>query len=211
MTIRLKALVLSASAVLAFLAIGTAAAQGANFKTEGEVYPVDIGVNQVGELVMKVQVEAGKNSEIKCKKSFFDGAAAAKEETLWVHPEYEECTAFNLPATVTTTGCDYRVKTNETFDVVCAGANTINVKTATCEFRIASQNGLNKVGLKNEVVLGSKVVIFSVAIGGISYTNVTDGIGCPLPDKLAHNNGTYSGEALAAAFNGGVQVNYTID
>lgn len=188
-----------------------AAAQAAVFKTEGEIYPADITVYQKTELTMTVAVEAGKNPEVKCGSAIFDGVATENDEVLWVHPEYAECSAFGLPATITPTGCDYQFRVNETLDVVCTAGNSIKVKTATCEFRIGAQKGLKNVTLTNETIGARKVVMLGLGISEFAYTNTVDGFACPLPDKLGHKDGTYVGEVSAQAEVGGAELNFTVE
>jgi hypothetical protein len=216
MTRKLKTLGLAFVAVLAMSAIAASASQASSFMTEGEKYPVTISASQEGEHVFTVLTEAGKNSEVKCKKATFSGSASAKSSEVTVHPTYEECTAFTLPATVTTTNCDYVIHSGAgsvdnfagTVDVKCS-SGSIKVKTATCEVSVGGQTGLGNLGLVNNTAGGT--VNINPAVTGIAYTNVTDGIGCPLPDKASHTDGTYNGKTLASAKFEGSAIKATIE
>jgi hypothetical protein len=205
------------AALVTMFALSASASQASSFMTEGEKYPVTVSGNQVGENIFTVKTEAGKNSEVKCKKATFSGTVSKKSSEVTVHPTYEECTAFTLPATVTTTGCDFVLHSStgsiDTFaavvDVSCGGSAAITIKTATCHVSVGVQNGLAAASLTNNTAAGTISVVATIT--NIGYINITDGIGCPLPDKLSHTDGTYNGTILVSAKFEGSAIKATIE
>jgi hypothetical protein len=83
----------------------------------------------------------------KCKKALFssDEIPGTTFNTLTLHPEYSECTAFGLAATVSTEGCNYVLSTSSatagSMAIECANGKEVltTVKAAGCTVKIGAQ------------------------------------------------------------------------
>jgi hypothetical protein len=219
MNSKFKALGLTLIAVLAMSALVASAAQAAAGTLTSEGKKVIATAEQTGEhefTLTDQEVSPGVFASTKCKKATFTGTEATSEGAteVKVHPVYTECTAFGLPATVTTTGCDYTLKTGEpvtggwhvTTDVVCPSAS-IKITTATCEVTVGAQTGLTTSSVTNSGGSGTAMdLTLHTAITGIKYTVAKDGIGCPLTSTGSFSKGDYKGTTTVKAHESGTGV-----
>lgn len=198
-------------AVVVLGAFGTAAAQGSVFYTKENKYPVSITGTQLGEQIMKLDVEVGKNPEVKCTTLSSTGTLAAASSTLTVQPTYGGCTAFGEAATVNATGCSYVIHSKEiltpdeysaTTDLTCGAGGFINILTAACEVHFTPQNGMMWFKLTDSTAAGN--VFFGALNNTFSYTVKKDGGGCALTGLETRVDGTFnaSGVKLSAKFGG---------
>jgi hypothetical protein len=212
---KFKALGLALVAVFAMSAIVASAAQAAAGTLTSEGKTVIVTAEQVGEhefVLTDHETEPGKFANIKCKKAVFTGTAGVTDgaTSVTAHPVYSECTAFGQPATITTTGCDYLLKTGTptaggwhvTTDVVCAAGSVIKIVTGTCEVTVAGQTGLATSEATNSGGAGTAMdLLLHTKITGITYTVTKGNIGCPLKHsvpKLWHK-GDYNGTTTVKA------------
>jgi hypothetical protein len=171
---------------------------------------------QVGEHVFTLtdHPAAVGSQTVKCKKAAFTGTAsvATGATSVQIHPVYTECTAFDSPATITTTGCDYVFKTGTptadglgwhvTTDIGCSGANVIKIVTGVCEVTIGSQSGLTTSHVTNSGPASPETamdLLLHMDIGGIKYTVVKDAIGCTLSGTGSFSKGDYKGTSTLKA------------
>lgn len=198
-------------AALALGAFGASAAQGSVFFTKENKYPVSITGTQLGEQIMKLDVEVGKNPEVKCTTLAETGTLAGASSTLTVQPTYGGCTAFGEAATVNTTGCNYVIHSKEkqaaeeylaTTDVACGAGQFINILTAACEVHITPQNGMMWFNLTDSTAAGN--VLFSALNNAFSYTVKKDGAQCALTGLETRVDGTFNASSvkLSAKFGG---------
>jgi hypothetical protein len=220
MNSRFNALGVALFAVLAMSAMFASAAQAAGTLT---TFPSGrkaiMTAEQTGEhefILTDQEVSPGVFATVKCKKATFTGTAAAAEGAteVKVHPVYTECTGFGLPATVTTAGCDRVWKMGEpvaggwhvTTDIVCSPGSLFVFKTATCEVTVGSQTGLTTSSVTNSGSSSPETamdLVLHTSIGGIRYTVVEDGIGCPLKSKGSFSQGDYKGTTTVKAHESG--------
>lgn len=198
-------------AALVLGALGASAAQGSVFYTKENKYPVSVTGTQLAEQVMKLDVEVGKNSEVKCTTLSETGTLAATSSTLTLQPTYGGCTAFGEAATINATGCNYVIHSKEfqatdeylaSTDLSCGGGGFINLLTAACEVHITPQNGMTWFKLTDSTAVGH--VLFSALNNAFSYTVVKDGAQCALTAPETRIDGTFnaSGVRLSAKFGG---------
>jgi GDSL-like Lipase/Acylhydrolase family len=100
-----------------------------------------------------------KGGEVACETSHFEGTLAEASSTLSLVPTYESCVAMgSIPATVTTTGCEYQLHATEEvasgvfdhdIDVVCESGKAITVTVSTCVIEIGPQSGLTAITTTN--------------------------------------------------------------
>jgi hypothetical protein len=211
MTHRLNKAGVALLAALAFGVFAASAAQASVFYTKETKYPVSITGTSLGEQVLKVHVETGKNSEIKCTGFSMTGTLPATSSTLTLHPIYTGCTAFGAAAAVNTEGCNYVLHSKEwrsldeyfaTTDVACGAGQFINVATATCELHITPQNGLTFFALTDSTAAGN--VLYAPLINAFAYSVIKDGLGCPLTGVENRVDGSFKagGAKLSAKFGG---------
>jgi hypothetical protein len=228
---KFKALGLALVAVFAMSAIVASAAQATAGTLTAEGKTVIATAEQVGEheFVLKDhETEPGKFANTKCKKATFVGTAGVTDGATSVraHPEYKECTAFGQPATITTTGCDYLLKTGTpnhilhtepekttaatgwhvTTDVVCQTPgppivnHVIKIVTGTCEVTVGGQTGLTTSLATNSGGAGAAMdLLLHTEVTGIKYTVVKDAIGCPLKGTGSFSKGDYNGTTTVKA------------
>jgi hypothetical protein len=211
---KFKALGLALVAVFAMSAIVASAAQATAGTLTSEGKTVIATAEQVGEhefVLTDHETEPGKFANTKCKKATFVGTAGVKEgaTSVTAHPAYSECTAFGQPATITTTGCDYLLKTGTptatsgwhvVTDLVCGAGSVIKIVTGTCEVTVSGQTGLATSEATNSGGAGTAMdLLLHTKITGIKYTVVKDAIGCPLKGTGAFTKGDYNGTTTVKA------------
>jgi hypothetical protein len=220
---KFKALGLALVAVFAMSAIVATAAQAAAGTLTSEGKTVIATAEQSGEhefVLTDHETEPGKFANTKCKKAAFTGTAGVTDgaTSVTAHPVYTECTAFGQPATITTTGCDYVLKTGTptaggwhvTTDVVCTGPDEkaepptpkhlIRIVTGTCEVTVDSQAGLNTSEATNSGGAGTAMdLLLHTNITGIVYNVTKDAIGCPLKGTGVKSKGDYTGTTTVKA------------
>jgi len=199
---KFKALGLALVAVFAMSAVvaSAASATSGTLTTTGNVTAT---AEQVGEHVFTLTSHpvSGGFATTKCKKAHFKGVGtvATGATSVTVTPEYKECTAFGLPATITHEECNYVLKTGTpvnatewhvTTDVVCPAGKAIKIVAQTCEVTVGSQTGLATSTVANGA--GGHLTL-NTNISKIKYTVVKDGIGCPLAKTGAFEDGHYVG------------------
>jgi len=171
---------------------------------------------QVGEnaLLFTDHLVGGNPAAAKCKSATLTGTSPVKqvEAELPVHPVYKECTAFGLPATITTTGCDYLFHIgaattggwHATKDIACSAGATIRIVAQTCEVTVGQQSGLATSEVTNSGGSGTAMdLLLHMSITGMNYTVVKDGIGCPLSGTGTFSKGDHTGTATIEAHDSG--------
>jgi len=205
MTRTLKSLGLAVVAVLAMSAVVASAAQAqattAKFTSMGKYPATFTGANGAGQETFKT--EAGT---VECASSFH-GVTGEATQTVEVSPTYTGCVAFGfLNATVSMEGCKYTFKLTTTLinphryqahvNVHCPAGKTIKIVSATCEVSIGAQTGLTTVDLQNSA--DTKSILVTPTVGGISYTVVKDGFGCPFAGTGAKTGATYTSHSATS-------------
>ncbi len=152
---------------------------------------------------------SGKAATAECQSlsSAASEPVANLEETILIHPEYKECTAFGLKATIATTGCNYLFHINSpagsgrhvTTDVSCSAGSSVKVIAGLCEVTIGSQVGLTTSEAVNSGTEEAMDLLLHTNINGIHYTVVKDGIGCPLSGTGSFSKGDYTGTTTLQA------------
>jgi hypothetical protein len=211
---KFKALGLALVAVFAMSAIVASAAQATAGTLTSEGKTVIATAEQVGEHEFTLtdhETEPGKFANTKCKKAVFTGTAGVTDgaTSVTAHPVYTECTAFGQPATITTTGCDYVLKTGTptatggwhvVTDLVCTGTDTIIIHTGTCEVHVGPQTGLATSEATNSGTGGTGMdLLLHTNITKIKYTVGKDNIGCPLKGTGSFEKGDYTGTTTVKA------------
>jgi hypothetical protein len=217
----LKALGLALVAVFAMSALAASAAQA----TAGTLttFPAGLTViatsEQVGEhqfVLTDHEILPGAFATIKCESvTFTSTAGIATGATAWtVAPSYPRCLAFGLgqPATITTTGCDYVLKTGTpttdglgwhvATDIACTGGAVIQIVVATCEVQIGAQSGLITSQVTNSGAASPETardLLLHTKITGLKYTVTKDAIGCPLKGTGSFSKGDYNGTTTVKA------------
>jgi hypothetical protein len=200
--------VFAMSAIVATMAQATAG----TLTTEGKT--VTATAEQVGEHEFTLtdhEIEPAKFFSFKCKKAIFTGTAGVTDgaTSMTVHPVYSECTIFGGPVTITTTGCDYLLKTgtptatggwHATTDIVCAAGSVIKIVSGTCEIQVGAQTGLATSEVTNSG--GEKTamdLLIHTKITGLVYNVTKDPIGCFLKGTGVKSKGDYTGTTTVKA------------
>jgi hypothetical protein len=205
---KLKVIGLALVAIFAFTALASAA-------SAAEFESASTNTTIKGEQSTK-NVFTVNSRTVECNKATFTGfQAATKAATLEVHPEYSECTGFGLPATVTTTGCNYKFNSptgstpnfTGSVNIVSASGETcsnITVAVAGCTVKIGPQGPLSGISYNangSTVTVTSNVTTIAANVEGSVLICGTNGA----------RTGTYTGTVLTKGFNsGGTQVNIGI-
>jgi hypothetical protein len=218
-----KALGLALIALAAMTALSASAAQAGTLTVEpGPTVTLTGEQTEKHKFELTDHLIEGKPAATECGKAHFKHVGAGVgngAETVTVHPEYTECKAFGLNATVNTTGCDYLLHLGAvtgtgwhvTTDVVCAAGSLIKITTATCEVTVGAQTGLATSQVTNGTTVSPMDLILHTKITGIKYTVVKDGIGCPLSGTGSFSKGDYNGTTTIKCFNHvEVQVSCTV-
>jgi hypothetical protein len=210
-----KALGLALVAILAMSVVVASAAQAekteAKITSQTNVYPLQLSATStVGNEIFNT---AG--GKVECKGSYSASVGAASANVT-ATPTYTECKAFGfVAATVTMNGCAYKfnlttiVKADEYLahvDLVCPAGKSVVITAGTCEVVVHAQTGLTHAGITNmtpkepakehgDITIDATVGAAVGGAGGITYTLVKDGFGCPFapvttPVVLPH---TYTG------------------
>jgi hypothetical protein len=196
MTRSLKTLGLAVLAITAMSAVMASAANAAAFTGAGGKNAM-ITVDQTVTNEFLVETGIVKCAAFKIPpKTVVNGST-----TVQVHPEYGNCKAFGVAATVNTTGCDYLIHLEaggaSKTDVVCTGANQITVDAnpaLNCVVTVGSQNGLTGVSYAN----GASDVVQTVDVTNqIVYKEV--GPNCKT-NGVTSANGTYKGTNTITGF-----------
>lgn len=152
---------------------------------------------------------------IECEEA--SGMATAPATTTEEESEevgFEACNFGGLFATVNTNGCQFKFHAGTktaagsegTVDVVCPGTAKIEIVAAGCTVTVGSQNGKSNIIYTNVQTPGKpKEVTTHAVVNNISYEH--HGISCGTGSA---NTGVYEGTTTTRAFQGGVQVDYTI-
>jgi hypothetical protein len=209
---KLKALGLALVAVFATSAIVASAASAAQGTLT--TFPAGKTVIATGEQVGEHEfsltdhlIDGRPTILTTCRKATFTGTAglATGATSVIVHPAYTECTGpFGGAATITTTGCDYKLAVGEstaggwhvTTDVVCTAGSVIKIVTGTCEVTVGAQTGLTTSEVTNSGSVSPETsmdLLLHTKLTGIKYTVVKDNIGCPLSGTGAFSKGDYNG------------------
>jgi hypothetical protein len=216
MTCNLKALGLALVAMLAMSAVVASAASAQatptqKFTAMDGTYPEAFhGTNVAGQETFTT--EAGT---LECA-STFSGSIAEPTQAITVTPVYAGCKWFGfLNATIAIEGCNYKFKLTTTLtsphryqahvDVVCPAGKSIKITAGTCVVTIGEQLNLTTVDLENRA--DTKAVLVRPTVGGINYTVVTDGFGCPYAGTGAKTGATYTlHSATSVSSTGGVHI-----
>ena len=143
-------------------------------------------------------------SNVTCKSMTISGTAAAGGSSLtqkW-HPTYSECTAFGLPATVTTAGCNFEgnAETTQMKITECTGGETeakAMVITASnifgkCVVEIPNQIGIAGVEYENMGGWPNRTLTIKLNSTNLrDYVRTSTGA-CPLTVGT-HTNASWTG------------------
>jgi hypothetical protein len=196
----LKVMGLALVAVLALTAVAASAASAAEFHSEAS--STFIHGEQSVENVFTVN-----SRTVTCKEATFTGTqTGTATTTLTIHPTYGNCTAFGLPAKVSTAGCNYQFNQptgsgpfSGTVNIVCETGSKIeiNVNEGTCNITVAAQGPLSSLTYTNEGSGSSRAVSVGANVSGISST-VSGGIlAC---GTNGTRSATYTGTVLTKGF-----------
>jgi hypothetical protein len=212
MTRNLKVLGLALVAMLAMSAVVASAASAqattAKFTAMDNLYPKTFhGTNVAGQETFTT--EAGT---VECASTFSGSLAGASQEVT-VNAVYSGCKAFGfLNATVAMEGCSYKFKITTTLtspthhyqahvDVVCPAGKAIKITAGTCVVTIGAQTGLTTVDLENHA--STTAILVRPTVGGVNYTVVTDGFGCPFTGTGAKGGATYTSHSATTVTGSG--------
>jgi hypothetical protein len=151
-------------------------------------------------------------SSVTCNTATFTGTTEALTSTTQkVHPEYSGCTAFGLPATITTTGCQYNFHTNTnpgTVDLISCnngGYAGMVIETnsflGSCIVDIPNQIGINGQTFATAGVSPNRDINETSNATNIESKVTTSTGACPLVVG-EHTNGTYTGATTMKAATG---------
>lgn len=142
---------------------------------------------------------------VECSSAHYTGSVTDGSSTLTLSTEQTGCKAFGfLSATVTSTGCDHVLHLTETVehdwykahvDISCESGKSIKIVAGTCEVAIDSQSGITTVDI-TDMTPGTNPsdITLKWTAGGINYTVLKDGIGCPFSGTGSKTGGQYTGE-----------------
>jgi hypothetical protein len=218
----LKVLGLALVAVFAMSAMVAASAQAvaAKFKADSTTASAKFKIEQDGNTATGTQVFVTEFGEVDCQTLTGSGTAANEAAEVTVQnvaytghqflPESTACEAFGLEATINFNGCDYVFhagtsiaagESTGTADVVCPAGKSIDINAAgLCTVTVPAQTGLTHI-IFHTVNPGGGAVSYVTATATVS--NITysgEGLLC----SGHFGNGTYSGNAIATAFNDNV-------
>lgn len=200
------------------------AAKAGLLMTEGSQYPAALHSTAVGgELPARMTFTDGSGLLLGCSTATMNGTLGWARSTPGLHPEFSGCRALNSVsgATITTTGCDFRLhiggKVGETgrYDgtvgIECETGKAITVVSHTCEIQIDSQSARGTIEMSN--VAGSPGDI-SVTwnVTGLVYTVVKDGFFCEMSGVGVKEDGDFtSTSTLTAKATGGEAIGLTVE
>jgi len=210
---RLKGLGL---AMLAVLAMGSVAAQGAQGATPGlltaEAYPATLSGTQLNTHIFTL---TGLGTAFECEVTKLSGSLASPgSSTVTVTPTYEKCKWFGQSLTYDVEGCDFLIHIGETSgsnysgttDIVCPVGKVIKLTSGIvgnrCEIQIGPQTGLGKVEGINKAG-PPKDVELKLSLTGITYKVTKDEGVCAL-SKVGETfkDGDYSGNVTLTGSSG---------
>jgi len=211
-------LAVAAMAIAAFVGTTSASATTSGSFTSTEGAGKALVTEKITQHVFTV---TGAKTE--CKKVTFTGSTEGAETTSQsVTPDYKECTAFGLPATVTNTNCKIKLTATTDKEGGHAEAHLEQANTAegqpACQMQIVAKNifGECVVDVNPQTVKGihyvnnasPEDVKVQVTSGETMKAMVTKSTGvCPLTVKVPaeeHVTASYTGEETVQA-TGGVQ------
>jgi hypothetical protein len=194
MTRNLKTMGLALAAVFAFSAISVSAASAAEFHSEVE--PAVITGHSESSQVLTISGQG-----MLCETEALTGTASQKTTTeITLHPKFSKCTFSGEPATVTTKGCNFILKSNlvgafAPVVIECkeAAYPHIMVVSAICTMYIGEQTPSG--GISYENINGKKEITMLASITSIKITK-KEGPLC----FLLGNEGTLTGTLIARGF-----------
>ena len=168
-------------------------------------YPVTLTGQQASKAPLTFGLPShpveGAPAKVSCTGATVAGSLAAPSSSLEVVPSFSGCTAFGLPATITSNGCAFGLNAaeaeswssvNGSLAVKCPAGKEIEIKTATCTVNIGAKTGLQSIRLDQTGTSPRKLEAVLNATG-LKYTVVKDGIGCPLSKVGSSEDGTLTG------------------
>jgi hypothetical protein len=191
----LKAFGLALVAVLAMSAVVASAAQAEStthkLTSQTGVYPLNLSATSV----VGNEVFNTAGGKVECKGSYSASVGEATQ-AVTATPTYTECKAFGfVSAGVNMNGCSYtfnlttRVKADEYLahvDLNCPAGKSVVITAGTCELQVHAQKGLTHAGITNmtqsphnDITIDATVGAAVGGAGGITYTLIKDGFGCP--------------------------------
>jgi hypothetical protein len=204
---KLRALGLSALALLAIGGVSASVAQAGEF-TAAE-YPATITGQQVGAHFFTTELGV-----MVCDVSFH-GSMEEPSSTLTIAPKYSECTVAGIETHVTNNGCDFLFHAGNTLgehevggalDIKCPEGNAIDFEVTSmmpCHLTVPEQNGLGAVKYTNQTM--PRDADFDFNIEGIVYKL---DMGCP--GMGVHGNGEYFGTSTVKADHGGMGTGFGV-
>jgi hypothetical protein len=197
----LKTLGLAILAILAVSAVTVASASAAEF------HATAVGVAISGEQTTSHKFTI-TGSSVTCTTAKFTGSTEALNSTTQkVHPEYSGCTAFGLPAQITTIGCKYLFHTQTgTADLIdCSNGGVMIIHTesflGSCVVDIPNQTGINGQTFATGGTSPNRDITETSNATNIKSTVTTSTGACPLAVG-SHTNGTYTGTTTEKAASG---------
>jgi hypothetical protein len=190
----LKTFCVAVVAVFAVSAMAASAASAAQFTSAGGQYPVAISGSSSADVIDAF------GSTVKCSSNTFTASLSMASETLNLSPSYVGCTAFGLPATVTTSANAFTF--NATFGTAnINSAITIHIYASTphgtpiCTLTIPSQITVGGMSYINNPE-GTISVVGN--INGMTATQVRKSIFCPA--------GTHTSSSIYTIQAGGIRL-----
>ena len=195
--IRFLSLALVAALAMGVAGVSTAAA-AVEFRSEKA--PVTATGVQEG-LSNAFDVQFG---EVKCKVAEYNATTTTSTDTtVKITPNYEECTAWGVAATIDMNGCTYQIHVDNsgppytgTADVVCDAGKQIVVTGGTkCIVDISAQTGLGPISFTNIGTTSTREITVGLSgIHNIKYTQ-TPGSGVGKCGSVTTSGGNYTGTA----------------
>jgi hypothetical protein len=199
---KMKALGLSALALLAIGGASASSAQAGEFETLNAPATIT-GVNIAGphEITTNLGV-------MNCPVTY-EGELAEASEDLTLTPVFGPCGLEGKEVDVETNGCDIRFHAGNTLgfgfvegsmDVICPAGNKIDfgiTNSGGCHIGIPEQVGLGEVTYRNTTMPADVDVEFNIQ--GLAYE-----LGVNCPEVGAFANGEYLGESTLGAHSGGM-------
>jgi len=202
MTARFKIPVLAVLALAAMSAFASAA-----FATPPEFHVEKAPATLKGEQT-NVHTLTLDGGTVKCKKATFHGTQnVLTTTTMTLTPNYAECVAFGLAATIDVNECAFLLHLvansnppTALADIECPTGKeiTVTVPAINCTIHIEPQVGLKHVVFDNQGAGAARDILATFTLEGIRYVETP---GCLGPGiNITTANGTYTGAATIRAF-----------
>ena len=185
----------------------TASAFASEFKATE--YPADV----VGEQESPSSASLSfAGITVKCSEFLLVGDLVEEGETqLEVFPTFSGCMASGLSATIAMEGCGFRGRPSPLeVELTCELNAKIKVTTLTCEIEITREQELGGIEI-TEQGSSPQFLEVEVALTGIHYLKLKDGLICPLSGTGTGTDGTLGLNGSVGAFMEGVPVDLFVE